>query len=58
MKWEYKIVPLEVSGIRIPKSAEKGAAELNALGSEGWEAVTVWADTLFSLVLMKRPLPK
>jgi hypothetical protein len=37
MKWEYKM-------IQIPGRPEKAIGELNLLGSEGWEAISAWAD--------------
>jgi hypothetical protein len=58
MKWEYKIVHVEISGFPAAKMAQKAAGELNALGAEGWEAVSTWTDVLFTVVLMKRPIPR
>ena len=49
MKWEYKIARIQMSG-----KAEKAVDELNAHGSEGWEAVSVWADAFSPQVLLKR----
>src|SRR5438046_2708098 len=39
MAWEYKMV-------QIAGRPEKTIDELNLLGSEGWEAVSVWADAI------------
>lgn len=47
MKWEYKMV--QMSG-----KPEKSVAELNDLGSEGWEAVSAWVDAISTHVLLKR----
>ncbi len=58
MKWEYRIVHLEVSGVGVAKRAEKATRELNALGADGWEAVSTWTDVLFTVVLMKRAIAK
>lgn len=56
MQWEYRVVHLEISGFRRAKRAVKAAAELSAIGAEGWEAVSTWTDALFTVVLLKRPL--
>ena len=56
MKWEYRIVHLELSSFRAQKRAEKAAEELNAAGAEGWEAVAAWNEALFWVVLMKRAI--
>jgi len=58
MRWEYKIVQLVVSGIGGKKRAEKATEELNALGTEGWEAVSTWIEPLFTGVLMKRAVTR
>jgi hypothetical protein len=49
MKWEYKIVRIPMSG-----KLERAVDELNALGSEGWEAVSFWVDAISTQVLLKR----
>jgi hypothetical protein len=49
MKWEYKIVRIQMSG-----KLEKAIDDLNVLGSEGWEAVSVWVDMISTQVLLKR----
>ena len=47
MKWEYKIV-------QIAGRPENAVDELNLLGSEGWEAVSVWTDAICTHILLKR----
>jgi len=47
MEWEYKMV-------QIAGRPEKTIDELNLLGSEGWEAVSVWADAICTHILLKR----
>jgi hypothetical protein len=49
MKWEYKIVRIQMSG-----RLEKAVNDLNDLGSEGWEAVSAWVDAISTQVLLKR----
>jgi hypothetical protein len=49
MKWEYKMVRIQMSG-----KPEKAVDELNVLGSEGWEAVSAWVDSISTHVLLKR----
>jgi len=49
MTWEYKIVRIQMSG-----KLELVVDDLNALGSEGWEAVSAWVDALSTQVLLKR----
>ena len=49
MKWEYKIIQIQISG-----KSEKAVGELNVQGSEGWEAVTAWVDAISTHVLLKR----
>ena len=50
MKWEYKIV-----GIQIYGKNEKATEALNVLGTDGWEAVSAWVDAISTHVLLKRP---
>jgi hypothetical protein len=47
MKWEYKMV-------QIQGKPEKADDELNVLGSQGWEAVSAWVDSISTHVLLKR----
>jgi hypothetical protein len=49
MKWEYKIVRIQMSG-----KPENAVDELNVLGSGGWEAVSAWVDAISTQVLLKR----
>jgi hypothetical protein len=49
MKWEYKIVAIQIYG-----KNEKATDELNVLGTEGWEAVSAWVDAISTHVLLKR----
>ncbi len=49
MKWEYKMVRIQMIG-----RPEKSLEELNELGAEGWEAISVWADAISTQVLLKR----
>jgi hypothetical protein len=58
MKWEYRVVQLELSAFRPSKIAEKAGQELNLLGAAGWEAVAAWNEALFWVVLMKRGVSK
>jgi hypothetical protein len=59
-KWEYAVVPLqEAKGIK-KSSGELRPERLNALGSEGWEAVGVTLKTgdlvAWPVVLLKRAI--
>ena len=53
-KWEYSMTSTAVS----TKPTEKRfVADLNKVGSDGWEVVNVWINTHgITMVLMKRPL--
>ena len=52
MKWEYLVFnfPLTMKSFRLPTvNAEALASQLNQLGSEGWELVSVTHSTSSSL---------
>ncbi len=59
-KWEYLIVPLEEAGGLGKKSDGLRPDRLNALGSEGWEAVGLTLKrgdlVAWPVVLLKRPV--
>ena len=56
MKWEYRVERINVGATN---RVEKIQEQLNALGSEGWEAFAVLSSdgNTFGLIL-KRPIPK
>jgi hypothetical protein len=57
--WEYLVVPLDGAG-KVKGSAELEPEHLNALGSQGWEAVGLSlkrGDLVATpVVLLKRPV--
>ena len=55
-QWEYKVICLS----SIYGRTEKAEKELNAAGSDGWEAVAAWGDNLggASTVILKRQKSK
>jgi hypothetical protein len=59
-KWEYKVVPLADAGGLKKKAEALSPARLNALGSEGWEAVGLSLKrgdlVAWPVVLLKRPV--
>ncbi len=55
-QWEYRLE--EMAALWMKRAKGNQTAELNALGAEGWEAVSVTGDPFrHALVLFKRPLP-
>jgi hypothetical protein len=40
--------------VQISGKPEKAVDELNVLGSDGWEAVSVWVDAISTHILLKR----
>jgi hypothetical protein len=62
MGWEYKVVDLETKGFFVVDfDAKKAEAELNELGDQGWELVTVATTSshtgrsLSNVLVFKRP---
>ena len=59
-KWEYTVVPLHEAGGLKKSSGELRPGRLNALGSQGWEAVGVTLKrgdlVAWPVVLLKRPV--
>jgi hypothetical protein len=55
-QWEYKVICLS----SIYGRTEKAEKELNAAGSDGWEAVAAWGDDTGASchVILKRPKSK
>ena len=53
MKWEYKMERLTF-GMGSGNESDDAVKSLNNLGTNGWEAVSVWDGSLGTLVLMKR----
>ena len=58
-KWEYLIVPLEEAGGLRKTSDDLSPERLNALGTQGWEAVGLTLKkgdlVAWPVVLLKRP---
>lgn len=59
-KWEYLLVPMSDAGKLKKGSGDLRPARLEALGSEGWEAVGLTLKTgdliAWPVVLLKRPV--
>jgi hypothetical protein len=53
MKWEYRIERVTFS-LGSSNEAEDAIKQLNGLGQQGWEAVSMWDGSLGTHVLMKR----
>ena len=53
-QWEYKVICLS----SIYGRTEKAEKELNAAGSDGWEAVAASGDTMSCFVILKRQKSK
>lgn len=55
MKWEYRIERVTFS-LGSNNEAEDAIKQLNGLGQQGWEAVSMWDGSLGTHVLMKRQI--
>lgn len=53
MKWEYRIERVTFS-LGSNNETEDAVKQLNGLGDEGWEAVSMWDGSLGTHVLLKR----
>lgn len=57
MKWEYRIEPVTFS-LGSGNQTEEAIKQLNGLGEQGWEAVSMWESSMGTHVLMKRQISK
>ncbi|MCY7317492.1 MAG: hypothetical protein LH617_01970 [Ramlibacter sp.] len=55
MKWEYHTTQMEIDATGQP--TPMAISDLDALGTIGWEVVTVWLDRARLFALLKRPPP-
>jgi len=57
MKWEYRIQRVTFS-LGSSNETEEAVKELNGLGEQGWEAISMWDGSLGTHVLLKRQVVK
>jgi hypothetical protein len=56
MKWEYRIERVTFSLGSGGNETEEPVRELNGLGQQGWEAISMWDGSLGTHVLLKRQI--
>lgn len=53
-RWQYNVVELKISGWTMKVGGDQLQSELNKLGAQGWELVTIRQVTTSLQLVMKR----